>query len=191
MKKIFSILLSIIFAICLFCTLLLAVVRTDFSYSAITKIAGEILKPVSKAEPVNDGLFYPGDVKITLAAYEEYGDFDFSQLDLSSVDMTNLDVNELVETYLEAAIRETMEETTVKTEEIEYLEKEDYGTGICYWFYLKYLSGTPTLGGEEKIRNNPDNSYKVVLIDMKDIDKVNILGRGKDLIKKCYQKYKI
>ena len=95
------------------------------------------------------------------------------------------------ETYLEAAIRETMEETTVKTEEIEYLEKEDYGTGICYWFYLKYLSGTPTLGGEEKIRNNPDNSYKVVLIDMKDIDKVNILGRGRDLIKKCYQKYKI
>ncbi len=103
MKKILSVLFSIIFAICLFGTLLLAVVRTDFSYSAITKIAGEILKPVSKAEPVNDGLFHPGDVKFSLAAYEEYGDYDFSQLDLSSIDMTNLDVNELVGTYLEAA----------------------------------------------------------------------------------------
>ena len=106
MKKFFSVLLSIIFAVCLLGTLLLGVVRTDFSYSAITKIASEILKPVSKAEPVNDGLFHPGDIKYSLAAYEEYGDFgdfDLSQLDLSSIDMTNLDINELVGTYLEAA----------------------------------------------------------------------------------------
>ena len=55
--------------------------------------------------------------------------------------------------------------------------------------YAKYLSGKPTLGGEEKDRNNKDNSYKVVLINMKDIDKINILGHGKDLIKQCYKKY--
>ena len=106
MKKFFSVLLSIIFAVCLLGTLLLGIVRKDFSYSAITKIASEILKPVSMAEPVDDGLFHPGDVKITLADYEEYGDFgdfDMSQLDLSSIDMTNLDINELVGTYLEAA----------------------------------------------------------------------------------------
>ena len=54
---------------------------------------------------------------------------------------------------------------------------------------MKYLSGTPSLGGEEKERNNPDNSYKVVLIDINDIDKINILGRGKNLIKDCYKKY--
>ncbi len=93
------------------------------------------------------------------------------------------------ETKEEAAIRETEEETCVKTEAIEYIEREDYGSGICYWFYLKYLSGTPTLGGEEKERNTPDNSYKVVLINMKDIDTINILGRGKDIIKDCYKKY--
>ena len=106
MKKIFSVLLSIIFAVCLLGTLLLGIVRKDFSYSAITKIASEILKPVSMAEPVDDGLFHPGDVKISLADYEEYGDFgdfDMGALDLSSIDMTNLDINELVGTYLEAA----------------------------------------------------------------------------------------
>ena len=106
MKKFFSVLLSIIFAVCLLATLLLGIVRTDFSYSAITKIASEILKPVSKIEPVNDGLFHPGDVKFSLAGYEEtgdFGDFDMSQIDLSSIDLANLDVNELVETYLEAA----------------------------------------------------------------------------------------
>ena len=93
------------------------------------------------------------------------------------------------ESYEEAALRETYEETCVKTKVIEYLGEEDYGEGICYWFYMKYIDGTPTLGGEEKERNNPDNSYKVVLIDMKDIDKITILGRGKDLIKECYKKY--
>ena len=82
------------------------------------------------------------------------------------------------ETQEEAAIRETLEETCVNVEVIEYLEEEDYKTGICYWYYMKYLSGTPTLGGEEKERNNPDNSYKVVLINMNYIDKINILGRG-------------
>ena len=93
------------------------------------------------------------------------------------------------ETYEMAAIRETEEETTIKTKLIKYLEKEDYKTGVCYWHYLKYLSGTPTLGGEEKIRNNPDNSYKVVLINMNDIDNINILGKGKSLIKACYKEH--
>ena len=103
MKKFFSILLSIIFALCFLVTALLGIVRTDFSYSAITKMASEILKPVSKIEPVNDGLFHPGDVRYDLAAYEDYGDFDISALDLGSIDITNLDVNELVQTYLDAA----------------------------------------------------------------------------------------
>jgi len=103
MRKFFSVLLSILFAVCFLITALLGIVRKDFSYSAITKMAGEILKPVSKIEPVNDGLFHPGDVRYSLAAYEDYGDFDISALDLSSVDFTNLDVNELVQTYLDAA----------------------------------------------------------------------------------------
>ncbi len=103
MRKFFSVLLSILFAVCFLITALLGIVRTDFSYSAITKMAGQILKPVSKIEPVNDGLFHPGDVKYSLAAYEDYGDFDISALDLDSIDFTNLDVNELVQTYLDAA----------------------------------------------------------------------------------------
>ena len=94
------------------------------------------------------------------------------------------------ESFEEAAIRETMEETCCHIEIVETLKVEDYGSGLCHWFYAKYLSGTPTLGGEEKERNNPDNSFKVVLINMNDIDKVNILGAGKRLIKECYSKYK-
>ena len=106
MKKICSILLSILFAVCLLGTLLLSVVRNNFSYSKLVKMAGEMMKPVSKIEPVDDGLFHPGDRKYSLAAYEEYGDygdFDFSQLDLSSIDLSNMDVNEIVQSYLDVA----------------------------------------------------------------------------------------
>ena len=103
MKKFCSILLSIIFTIAFLGTALLGIVRKDFSYSAITKMAGEVLKPVSKIEPVNDGLFHPEDKIITLAQYDDYGDFDFSSIDLGSMDLTNIDVNEIVQTYLDAA----------------------------------------------------------------------------------------
>ena len=78
MKKIGSILLSIILGICALFTLLLSIVRVDLSYSALTKIAGEILKPVAKLEVPADGLFHPEDKIISLAQYDEYGDFDFS-----------------------------------------------------------------------------------------------------------------
>ena len=94
------------------------------------------------------------------------------------------------ETFWEAAIRETKEETCCDIEILKSLQKEDYPGGRCYWFYGKYLSGTPTLGGEEKERNHPDNSYKVVLIDYDNLSNTNILGIGKKLIKKCYKEYK-
>ena len=97
---------------------------------------------------------------------------------------------EVGEDYKDAAIRETLEETCCKIEIVETLEVEDYPGGKCHWFFGKYISGTPTLGGEEKERNREDNSYKVVLINMKDIDKVNILGQGKSIVKECYEKYK-
>ena len=79
MKKFFSVLLSILFALALLFTLLLSVVRFNFSYSTITELAGQLLRPVSAAPVIeyqDDGLFHPGDIKITYAGYEEYGDFD-------------------------------------------------------------------------------------------------------------------
>lgn len=88
------------------------------------------------------------------------------------------------ESYLEAAIRETYEETSVKTEGIKFLEREEFDAGIVYWHLLKYIEGTPKLGGEELERNNPDNHYNVVLVNIKDIDNVNILGKGKEILKK-------
>ena len=94
------------------------------------------------------------------------------------------------ETYEEASIRETKEETGCDIKIVKKLIIEDFPKGRCHWFYAKYLKGTPTLGGEEKERNTPENSYKVVLININDIDSINILGMGKKLIKECYKLYK-
>ena len=111
MKKVFSIILSVLFAVCLLCTLLLSVVRFNFSYSTITKLASDLLKPVSVnllPEPANDGLYHPGERIISYTAYEDdydlsqFGDFDFSSLDLSSVDLTNMDINAVVQSVLDA-----------------------------------------------------------------------------------------
>ncbi|MCR4736023.1 MAG: hypothetical protein K5829_13570 [Treponema sp.] len=107
MKKIFSVLFSIIFAICLLFTLLLAVIRNNVSYSSLVKMAGNMMKPVAAA-PVEDGLFHPGDIRYSLADYEdseslEFGNFDIDSLDLSSVDLSNMDINEIVQSYLEAS----------------------------------------------------------------------------------------
>ena len=49
MKKFLSVVLSILFAICLLGTLLLSVVRNNFSYSKLVKMAGQMMKPVSAA----------------------------------------------------------------------------------------------------------------------------------------------
>ncbi len=93
------------------------------------------------------------------------------------------------ETYEETAVRETMEEVNCKIKIVKTLEVEEFEGGICHWFYAKYISGTPTLGGEEHERNTPSNSYQVVLIPIKELDKLNILGIGKRLIKECYEEY--
>ena len=99
MKKFFSILLSIIFALCLLATLVLSVVRSNFNTSTITEFATQIFK-VSKAPVIeyeDDGLFHPDQKVIT---YAQFNPDDFSDFDLSSIDLANMDINEIVQTYL-------------------------------------------------------------------------------------------
>lgn len=101
MKKAFSIILSIIFTICLLATMLLGVVRNNFSVSKITEMVSQIFKtaqaPVIQYE--DNGLFYPEQKVVTLAQFEGY---DLGDFDLSSIDLTNMDVNSIVQSYLEA-----------------------------------------------------------------------------------------
>ena len=94
------------------------------------------------------------------------------------------------ETIEEACIREVLEEVTLDVTINKYLGFEEYETGICYYYLTNYLGGTPILGGEEKERNNPDNFYKVKLIDINKIDEISMYGINKKMIKDAYKLYK-
>ena len=95
------------------------------------------------------------------------------------------------ETKEEACLREIEEETSIKASINTYLDFEEYEQGVCYYFLTNYLSGIPCLGGEEKIKNSPDNSYEVKLVALKELDNIMIYGIGIDMIKKAYKRYKV
>ncbi len=100
MKKFFSVLLSIIFAICLFATIILGIARANLSTSKITELAGQIFK-ISKAPVIqfeDDGLFHPEQKVIT---YAQFNPEDFGNFDISSLDLSNMDINQIVQSYLE------------------------------------------------------------------------------------------
>ena len=90
------------------------------------------------------------------------------------------------ETKEEACLREIEEEVSLKVRVEEYLGMEEYDTGICYYYKVKYLGGIPILGGEEKQNNNPDNYYEVELIDINNLDNIFIYGKGIEMIKKAW-----
>lgn len=94
------------------------------------------------------------------------------------------------ETKEEACIREIKEETNLLVSINKYLTKEEYEMGICYYFFVNYQGGIPTLGGIEKELNNKDNYYEIKLIDINSLDNIFIYGIGKSVIKEAYKIYK-
>ena len=93
------------------------------------------------------------------------------------------------ETKEMACIREVKEEVSLDVTINKYLGKEEYETGICHYFLVNYLGGTPTLGGEEKEGNNPDNYYEVELIDINKLNNIFIYGKGIEMIKQAIIEY--
>jgi len=90
MKKFFSIVLSIVFALALLVTLLLGIARKHIQPSIITNLAGEILKPVAY-EKHDNGLFYPDEWNVVQTVqYEMPEDFDFSTLDFENLDVAEI-----------------------------------------------------------------------------------------------------
>jgi len=75
------------------------------------------------------------------------------------------------ETLEETVTRELKEELSVDIKIIKYLGKEESEKGVSNYFKCEIINGTPTLGGEELEKNNPDNYYeirKMKIDDLKD-----------------------
>ena len=90
------------------------------------------------------------------------------------------------ETIEECVIREIKEEYGVDIEIKAFLGKEEDMGRISHFFYVKILSGTPKLGGEELEKNNPNNYYEIQYININELDKYDILEANKEIIRKAY-----
>ena len=93
------------------------------------------------------------------------------------------------ETKEDACIREVKEEVNLDVTINKYLGYEEYELGICHYFLVNYLGGEPILGGEEKENNNPDNYYEVELVDINNLSKIFIYGKGLEMIETAYSLY--
>ena len=91
------------------------------------------------------------------------------------------------ETIEDCVTREIKEEYGVDIEIVKFLGKEEDLGRISHLFYVKILSGTPKLGGEELEKNNPNNYYEIQYININDLDKYNINEMNKKYIRKAYE----
>lgn len=83
------------------------------------------------------------------------------------------------EKLADAAIREIQEETTIVVNnpilvfEFRNYKKDNYD----FYFTCDYVSGNPTLGGEEALKNNTENFYEPMWVDFSKIAELNILPK--------------
>ena len=90
MKKFFSILLSIIFALVLFAALLFNIVRVNVTPSKILDLGASMINSMAMIQQNDTGLFYTDQKIITPAGYQIEG------MDIE-IDLNNLDLGDLVQ----------------------------------------------------------------------------------------------
>lgn len=81
---------------------------------------------------------------------------------------------------IETLERELLEESSIKVKNIKLaFEVRDYLSDNCDYYYLcEYESGTLQLGGEEMHKNNPENFYELMWVELKDIAGLNVLPKA-------------
>ncbi len=90
------------------------------------------------------------------------------------------------ETLEQNAIRELKEEMNIDIEITNFVGLEISDFGCANYFVAKIVKGEPHLGGEEREKNNEDNYYEPMFVDLSQLDKLDIVG--KEYIKKAYDK---
>src|SRR5574344_1661182 len=79
------------------------------------------------------------------------------------------------ETKEEALNRELKEELNIKVKIIKYLFQDQMNDKINYFYLCEYISGSFTLGGEEKEENCYDNYYEISFLPLDKIDDYPLL----------------
>lgn len=93
------------------------------------------------------------------------------------------------ETLEDTVKRELKEELNVDINLLGFLGSLETDTCIFNYYHAETIKGIPILGGEEALRNCKENYYEIRKINIKDIEKVDILGKEYILNAFC-KKYK-
>lgn len=115
------------------------------------------------------GIILTKDNKILLIKRNKYGDEYYS--------LVGGTVEE-GEDFKTTAIREAMEETNLtftiddKKDPLHFHTHRDE-----YYYFAKNLEGTEYLGGPEKIRNNPNNSYQLEWVEINKLQKIRLMPK--------------
>ena len=90
------------------------------------------------------------------------------------------------ETLEQNAIRELKEELNVEIEITNYVGLDVSKFGCANYFTGKILKGDIKLGGEEQIRNNKENEYLPIFVEISKLNDIDVVG--KEYILKAYNK---
>lgn len=145
MKKVGSVLLSIVFAIALLCTLLLGIVRTEVNGGTIATLLSNMLVGKTEVQVPDNGVYYPEYGKQIVPA-----DYDFSDLgDLESFDVDTI-IKGVSEEYGIDLSEEVVKEILNSPETVEFLNK--YTEQV-----VDYMAGNTT-----EFAIDPEDVKKVV-----------------------------
>ncbi len=95
---------------------------------------------------------------------------------------------EIGETLEQTVIREIKEELSLNIKVNKYLGSFKRDDTTDYLYSANIIDGKLALGGEEKEHNSKNDYYEIVKINIKDIDKYNILEKNKQYIKEVYKR---
>lgn len=157
MKKVLSVLLSIIFGLVLLVTLLFNIVRVNVTPSKIMDLGASMINSMAYAPSYNEGLFRPGQKVIRKAGYEINGvELDF--------DLNNLDIGEIVQQLAAANGYDFKVDEELIADILSDSETKDLVDNVMNQA-VDYLSGKT-----ETIELNPDKIESVVVKSIKKIE---------------------
>lgn len=157
MKKFLSVLLSIIFALVLFVTLIYNIVRVNVTPSKIMDLGASMINSMALAPSYDDGLFHPEQKVIT------YADYDIGGMDID-FDLNNLDIGELVQQLVEANGYDLTIDEELIADILSDSETKDLVDSVMNQA-VDYMAGKT-----ETIELNPDKIESVVVKSIKKIE---------------------